>query len=315
MFTLPNHPFRFGVLNYPACADLIARARIVEDLGYDVFLLSDHFFAVAPMSGLAAVAEATAKVRIGSMVLGNDFWHPAILARELLAIDCLSNGRLEFGLGSGWYSEDYKQTGIPMDSPGVRISRLEESSHVLKGLLSGEKVSFHGKYYNIDELALSTKPIQQPHPPILIGGGSKRVLSLAASQADIVGFNCRTTATGGLDPISMTLEATQQKADWVYKDAGERLPGLELSILVNDVVITDSIEPSIRKIIEDNKNWWWTNLTPEQVTESPHFLLGSVEQIADKIIQNRERFGISYYVVFEGALESFAPVVKRMAGK
>ena len=315
MITLPNHPFRFGVLNYPDCADLIAQARIVEDLGYDVFLLSDHIFAVAPMSGLAAVASATAKVRIGSMVLGNDFWHPAILARELLAIDCLSNGRLEFGLGSGWYSEDYKQTGIPMDSPGVRISRLEESSHVFKGLLSGEKVSFHGKYYNIDELALSTKPIQQPHPPILIGGGSKRVLSLAARQADIVGFNCRTTATGGLDPVSMTLEATQQKADWVYKDAGERLPGLELSIMVNEPVITNSIEPSIRKIIEDNKNWWGTNLTPEQVTESPHYLLGSVEQIADKIIQNRERFGISYYVIFDDALESFAPVVKRMAGK
>ena len=112
MATFPQRPFRFGVLSYPACADLAAQARRAEELGYDTYHLSDHFMCIAPIAAMTAAALATTKIRIGSAVLGNDFWHPAVLARELLAIDCISNGRLEFGLGSGWYSEDYKQTGI-----------------------------------------------------------------------------------------------------------------------------------------------------------------------------------------------------------
>jgi len=168
MPALPHHPFRFGVLNFgiSSGAELTTRARRHEDLGYSTFLLSDHVFNFAPFTGMAAAALATSRLRVGTYVLGNDFWHPAILAREALAIDLVSNGRLEFGLGSGWYSADYAQTGIPLDSPGVRISRLEESVSIMKGLLSGETVAFHGKYYHIDQLSVAPKPCSSPTRPL-----------------------------------------------------------------------------------------------------------------------------------------------------
>ena len=314
METLPQRPFRFGVLSYPACADLAAQARRAEELKYDIYHLSDHVFNIAPITAMTAAALATSKIRIGTAVLGNDFWHPAILARELLAIDCLSNGRLEFGLGSGWYAEDYKQSGIPMDAPGVRISRLEEAVQIYKGLLSGDTVSFQGKYYNVSELNLVAKPTQQPHPPIMIGGGSKRVLQMAGRVADIVSINNRTTASGGIDPLSQASEAFAQKVVWVREGAGERLSKVELSILVGTPIITDTPERAALEVVEGDQKWWGTSLTPEQVLASPAHLIGSVDQIVDKIYQNRERFGLSYYVIFDSALESFAPVVQRLAG-
>ncbi len=313
MNILQQRPFRFGVLGYPACADLAAQARRAEELGYSAYHLSDHVFNIAPIAAMTAAALATSTIRIGSMVLGNDFWNPVILARELLAIDYLSNGRLEFGIGSGWYIEDYKQSGIPMNSPGVRISRLEESLTILKSLLSGETVSYQGKYYTIQEHKPGAQPVQHPHPPITIGGGGKRVLSLAARQADIVGLNSRMTASGGIDLHTNTLEGTRQKVEWVREAAGERLSELEFSILAGNPVITTSPEQAAARIVEDNE-YWGGNLTVEQVLESPGYLVGDVEQIIEKLCQNRERFGFSYYVIFDGALESFAPVVKRLAG-
>ena len=314
MNTLPQRPFRFGVLCYPKLEELAAQARKAEDLGYSAYHLSDHVFNIAPIAAMTAAALATSTIRIGSMVLGNDFWNPVLLARELLAIDGFSNGRLEFGLGSGWYSEDYKHSGIPMDTPGVRISRLEESVTILKGLLSGETVTFQGKYYNIQEHQADTKPIQQPHPPILIGGGGRRVLSLAARQADIISFNGRATPSGGLAPQTNTLEATTQKVDWVREAAGERLSELELSVLASTVILTAAPEEAAAKSAEDAR-YWGANLTVEQVLEAPNHLIGDLDQIADKLQQNRERVGFSYYVIFDEVLESFAPLVKRLAGK
>lgn len=255
MPAIPRHPFRFGVLNFGASSggELAARARRHEDLGYSTFLLSDHIFNLAPFTGMAAAAQATSRLRVGTYVLGNDFWHPAILAREALAIDLVSNGRLEFGLGSGFYSGDYTQSGIPLDSPGVRISRLEESVIILKSLLSGETVTFHGAFYHIDQLSLAPKPVQKPHPPILIGGGSRRILSLAARQADIVSFNIRTTPEGWIDPTSVTLQATQEKVEWVCQAAGERLPGLEFNIVCSDAIVTIEWEQAARQVAENQK--------------------------------------------------------------
>ena len=247
--------FRFGVLNsgISSGAELSARARRHEDLGYSTFLLTDHVFNFAPFTGMAAAAQATSRLRVGTYVLANDLWHPAMLAREALAMDLVSNGRLEFGIGSGFYSVDYVQTGIPLDSPGVRISRLEESVQILKGLLSGETVTFHGNYYHIDQLSIAPKPVQQPHPPILIGGGSKRILSLAARQADIISFNTRTTPEGGIDPASVSLQATQEKVEWVCQAAGERLPGLEFNVLCSSAIVTRDREQAARQIVEDWK--------------------------------------------------------------
>jgi probable F420-dependent oxidoreductase len=315
MPVIPHHPFRFGVLNFGFSSEteLTSRARRHEDLGYSTFLLSDHVFNFAPFTGMAAAAQATSHLRVGTCVLANDFWHPAMLAREALAIDLVSNGRLELGLGSGFYSGDYTQTGISLDSPCVRISRLEESVSILKGLLSGETVTFHGNYYHSDQLSVFPKPVQQPHPPIVIGGGSRRTLSLAARQADIVSFNIRTTPEGWVDPTSLTLQATQKKVEWVCQAARERLPDLEFNVLCSSTIITRDREQAAQQIVED---WKFPGEdTVEQVLESPAFLIGEVDQIVGKLHQNRERFGFSYYVVFEDALEGFAPVVQRLAGK
>ncbi len=313
---LPHHPFRFGVgSKTPSSgADLIAHARRVEELGYSTILFGDHFFAFAPLTGMAAAAMATSRLRVGTTVLANDFWHPVMLAREALAIDLVSNGRLEFGIGSGWYSEDYAKTGIPMDAPGVRISRFEEGVQVLKGLLSGETVTFQGKYYHIDQLSLAPKPVQQPHPPILIGGGSQRVLSLAARQADIISFDIRKATVGWLDTTSVSLEATRQKVEWVRQAAGERLPGLEFNNVLQGAAVSGNQEQAARQIIEDFKPWG-IEYTLEQVLESPAFLLGDVEQIVDKLQQYREQFGFSYYLFGGDSMEDFAPVVKRLAGR
>lgn len=313
MNTLPHHPFRFGLISYSPSTNIIIQARRAEELGYSAFHLSDHMFNMAPIAAITAAAMATTTLRIGSMVFGNDFWHPAILAREALAIDGLSNGRLEFGIGSGWYSEDYKQLGIQMDVPAVRISRLEESVSILKGLLAGEVVTFEGKYYNICALDLAAKPVQQPHVPLTIGGGGKRVLSLAARQADIISFSTRSTPSGWVDISDAVLEENRRKVEWVCQAAGERLAGLEFSVFVSDVVVTDNVENALDKILKDKQSWG--SINREQVMESPQFLVGDLEQIVAKLQLNRERFGFSYYVLWEGSMENFAPVVKRLAGK
>jgi probable F420-dependent oxidoreductase len=313
--TLPHHPFRFacGSKTPTSGADFVAYVRKVEDLGYSTIGFADHFIAFpTPLAGMAVAAAVTSHLRVAA-IFANDFWHPAWLAREILAIDLFSNGRLEFNIGSGWYKEDYAKSGIPLEAPGVRISRLEESVHILKGLLSGETVTFQGKYYMIDQLSLEPKPVQKPHPPILIGGGSKRILSLAARQADIISFNIRTTPDGWLDTSSVSLEATRQKVEWVCQAAGERLPDLEFSIVQPGAVITRDREQAARQIIE-NYQQWGLEYTMEDVLNSPAFLVGDVEQIVDQLQQNREQFGFSYYGFGGDELDSWTPVVKRLAG-
>jgi probable F420-dependent oxidoreductase len=293
-------------------AGFIQKARRIEELGYATLLAGDHFFTFGPVAGMIAAANATHTLRVGSYVLGNDFYHPAVLAREAATVDLLTNGRLELGLGTGYLAMDYSQTGIRLDSPGVRLSRLEESVNIVKRLLSGEKVTFSGQYYSVSDLEMS-KPVQQPHPPLLIGGGSKRILSLAAREADIVGFNIRTTPEGGFDPGSVSPEATRQKLEWILAAAGERASQLEFNLLSALSTVTDRPHQKAEEFIAGWKQFG-VEFTFEQVMESPHVLLGSVDQIVDKLERNREEYGISYIAIFEDALENFAPVVERLAG-
>jgi len=312
---IPKRPYRFGVEIFSASSrtNLINKTRQIEDLGYKVLLVSDHFFSFGPVAALVTAAEATRTLRVGSLVFGNDFYHPAVLAREAATIDLLTDGRLELGIGTGYLYLDYAQTGIPLASPGVRVSRLEESVHIIKGLLSGETVTFAGQYYSVQNLSVP-KPSQQPHPPLLLGGGSKRVLSLAAREADIVSFNIRTTPEGGFDPESVTPEATRQKLEWVLQAGGDRVRDLEFNILCPKAEVTDN---PIRKAEEFVAQWkkFGVEYTVEGVLASPHTLLGSAAQIVEKLERNREEFGFSYISIFEEDLENFAPVVKLLSGK
>ncbi|HET7094227.1 MAG TPA: LLM class flavin-dependent oxidoreductase, partial [Thermomicrobiales bacterium] len=174
-------PFRFGIINErvgPPAAWL-ERARRAETLGYDTFLIRDHLVSdyfgdqLAPLPALMAAAMATTTLRVGTMVLDNDFCHPAMLAKEAATIDFLSGGRLELGLGAGWLKREYDAAGFPYHPPGVRIERLEESIAVLKGLFAAEPFGFSSRHYQIDGLDGFPKPVQRPHPPLLIGGGRR----------------------------------------------------------------------------------------------------------------------------------------------
>ncbi|MEZ4621330.1 MAG: TIGR03621 family F420-dependent LLM class oxidoreductase [Caldilineaceae bacterium] len=251
-------------------------------------------------------------MRVGSYVFGNDFRHPVQLARDAATVDLLTDGRLEVGLGTGWAHSDYAQSGLPLDPPAVRVNRLEEAVQVLKGAWRSEPFSFTGKHYQITDLTGLPIPTQHPHPRLMIGGGGKRMLTIAAQEADIVSVNARTTATSGLDFMSLTAEATDEKIGWVRAAAGERFPDLELNVLVIGATIT----ANRRRAAEEGLRAYGLDklLTVDQALEMPVSLFGTVDEMAEQLIQRRERYGFSYIVLMQGMVD-FAPVVARLAGK
>jgi probable F420-dependent oxidoreductase len=289
-------------------------ARKTEALGYSALVVADHVWTqLAPLAALVAAAEATTTLRIGGYVFGNDFWHPAILAREVASIDLLSGGRLEFGIGTGWERDDYVRRGIVLDPPGVRRRRLAEAIQVFKGLFADGPCSFQGEFYTIDGLDALPKPAQRPHPPFLIGGGGPRMLALAAQQADIVSINMRTTEAGELDWPSGTAAAADEQVRWVREAAGARFDALELNAIMFYVPTADREAAAAQLAAE----WGIAEqgLSPADVLSCPHFLIGSNEQVIEELQQRRERYGISYVtIVGEEHLEAFAPIVARLAG-
>ncbi|MEZ4864193.1 MAG: TIGR03621 family F420-dependent LLM class oxidoreductase [Caldilineaceae bacterium] len=309
-----NHPFRFGIAcNATTRAELIDQARQAEDLGYATLVFEDHLTkALSPIPAMVAAAEATTKLRVGSYVFGNDFRHPVQLARDAATVDLLTGGRLELGLGTGWARSDYEQSGLTLDPPGVRVDRLQEALQVLKGAWRSEPFSFTGNHYQIKELTGLPTPAQRPHPRLMIGGGGKRMLSIAAQEADIVSVNARTTATGGLDFMSLTAEATDEKIGWIRTAAGERFADLELNVLVIDVTITADRR---RSAAEGLRAYGLDKLlTVEQALAMPVSLIGTVDEIVEQLIERRARFGFSYIVLMQGMVD-FAPIVARLAGK
>jgi len=305
-------PFRFGVTapTPSAGTDWVERARRVEQLGYSILVVPDHFRDhLAPVPALTAAALATTRLRVGSLVFSNDFRHPAVLAKEAATIDVLSGGRFELGLGGGWLRAEYDQTGIPFDAPGTRIERLEEAVTIIKGLLAGERVTFAGRHYTIADLEGRPTPVQRPHPPIAIGGGGRRTLTLAAREASIVGLVPRARRDGsGLDLTDLSDAATREKLEWVRSAAGDRFESLEIHALIQAVAVADRRTAAADDLASRFK------VAREVVLETPYVLLGTVEEICESLRQRRERYGISYLTVFERDMEVFAPVVARLAG-
>ena len=286
-------------------------ARRAEGLGYDILCMPDHFDqGPAPMVALAFASEATTTLRLGTMVLANDFRHPAALAKEAATLDVLSGGRFELGIGAGWQNSDYRSTGIPMDRPGVRVDRLTEAVAILKGLLAGTTVTFSGSHYSIDSLEGLPKPIRPGGPPLFVAGGSERVLRLAARMADIVGVNS-SMAAGVIDERvgpSATADATAAKIDWIREEAGERFGGLELHSRVHVASITDDGQGLAGALAPA------MGLDTEQALASPHSLIGTVEEVVDKLVRQREELGVSYIGLSIESMEEMAPVVARLKG-
>jgi probable F420-dependent oxidoreductase len=313
---LPRHSFRFGVNVYEAANrnEWIAKAQKIEALGYDTLFVADHAHTFPPIAGMMAAAAATTTLRIGSNVFANDFRHPLMLAREVAAVDVFSNGRLVLGLGTGFYRPDYDQTGIPFDLPGIRVGRLEEAIQIVKGSFTTAPFSFAGKHYTIHDFSLVPLPVQQPHPPLLLGGGSPRVLALAAREADIVSFNIRTTADGGFDTRSISPDATAQKVAWVRQVAGERLEQLEFSILAGYAAVTDDRVGAAEQLA-DGWRGAGVEIIAQQILESPTSLIGTVAEIVADLQQAREQYGFSFIVISDDQIDAFAPIVEQLTGK
>jgi probable F420-dependent oxidoreductase len=309
---MPGRPFRFGVTapTPSAGTDWVERARRVEQLGYSILVVPDHFRDhLAPVPALTAAALATTRLRVGSLVFSNDFRHPAVLAKEAATIDVLSGGRFELGLGGGWLRAEYDQTGIPFDAPGTRIERLEEAVTIIKGLLAGERVTFAGGHYTIADLEGRPTPVQRPHPPIAIGGGGRRTLTLAAREASIVGLVPRARRDGsGLDLTDLSDAATREKLEWVRAAAGERFDSLEIHALIQAVAVAERRTAAADDLASRFK------VARDVVLETVYVLLGTIDEMCETLQKRRERYGISYLTVFERDMEVFAPVVARLAG-
>ncbi len=287
------------------------KARLIESLGYSTLYLPDHFGdQLGPIAGLTSAADATTTLRVGSLVFDNDYRHPVVLAKEAATLDLLSDGRLDFGLGAGWMASDYEQTGIPFDPPGTRIERMAEGLEIIKRFFAGGSVSFEGKYYRVDGVEAAPRPAQKPHPPIILGGGGRRMLRLAAQEADIVSVNYKLTA-GRLGRALIRTgmaEATDEKLGWIKEAAGDRLSEIELMATVFLANVTDDRDSVAVAMAEG------FGTEPRDVLEMPHFLIGTIDQMIEDLRARRERYGISYVVVPDSAAESLAPIVERLTG-
>jgi probable F420-dependent oxidoreductase len=308
-------PFRFGVINeqMKAPSAWFDHVRRVEALGYTTLLLRDHvvpdFFGdqYAPLVALMAAASVTTTLRLGTMVIDNDYRHPVMLAKEAATLDCLSGGRFELGIGAGWLRTEYEQAGLPFDRAGVRIDRLEESIRVMKGIWAEAPTTFAGQHYQVTGINGVPKPLQRPHPPLLIGGGKERMLKLAGREADIVGILTSDVSSGTLisDIRERMAAAVHQKIDWIRQGAGHRFDQIELS-LIPTIIFTDDRRSHIESLIRQ-QGW---DVTVEAVLQMPSMLIGSIEEIAQDLQTRRESYGFSYYVVADDQMDSFAPVIE-----
>jgi probable F420-dependent oxidoreductase len=306
-------PFRFGVQEHRASSAGAwkEKARQVESLGYATLYLPDHFTdQVGPIAALMAAADATTKLRVGSLVFDNDYRHPVVLAKEAATLDLLSDGRLDLGLGAGWMASDYEQAGIPFDSAGKRISRMEEALTIIKGLFTGEPFTFAGEHYRVTAIEGSPRPVQKPHPPILLGGGGRRMLRIAAREADIVNvnFDLREGAVNRNLVRTGLAEATDEKLGWIRDAAGDRMESIELSVTIFLANITDDGD-SVASAMAGG-----VGVEPKDILAMPHFLIGTIDEVVDDLRRRRERYGISYVIIPGEAAESFAPVVAELAG-
>jgi probable F420-dependent oxidoreductase len=310
-------PFRFLADAFDAASarELGERARAAEAMGVTAFVLPDHLVPqLAPIPYLATIAALTDRLRISAFVHNNDLRHPAVLAQELATLDVLSGGRLDVAIGAGWNEPEYRAIGLPFDPIRVRQARLAEAIAVLKGCFGEGAFSFAGEHYTITDYDAYPKPIQQPYPPIFIGGGGRATLTLAAREANIVGLAPRILSGQRPDPRSITWAATEEKIGWVREAAGERFDDLEFNVYPTQwpIVVTDDLRGEARRFIESMTERTGIELTEQEVIDSPHVYIGSIDRFVEKFSELRERLGINSFLV--GSLDELGPVVERLAG-
>ena len=313
-------PFRFlaTVDEYGSLAELTSLARKAEAVGCSTFVVPDHLieqYAALPV--LAVVAAATERLRVGTFVLNVGLRHPAVLAQDLATLDVLSGGRLEIGMGAGWNKPEHDAIGIPFEPTGVRINRLTEAIAIVKGCFAEGPFSFSGEHYTITDHDGTPKPTQRPHPPIFVGGGGQRLLTLAAREAQIIGLAPRLVSGDQprLDAWSLTAAATEEKIRWIREAAGDRFGELELNSYPTGgpMVVTDHPRAEARRRADRIREQTGVELTVEEILDSPHVFIGSISDLTRKFVDLRERFGISSFLIDN--VDALAPVVQELAGQ
>lgn len=284
--------FRFGVGMTATASrkDWIEKCRRAEDLGYDVIGVADHLGMPAPFPSLMLAAEATERPRLATAVLNVGFYNPALLARDVAATDQLTDGRLELGLGAGYRKVEFDDAGLPWPSPRQRVDHLEHTVAELRRRFA--------------DPAHRPQPSQRHGPPVSIGGRGDRVLALAASEADIVGFTGFTSGNEGETAYLADADDIAERVEYTRVLLGERISRVELNILVWRVIVTNNMRAEATRLEPIRA------LSAEQMLKVPTVLIGTVRQIADQLTAHRERFGFSYVTVGEYNLDALAPVIE-----
>jgi probable F420-dependent oxidoreductase len=305
--------FRFalqasGAASPDAWRDL---ARKTEDLGYSTLYVPDHLDDQwAPVVAVTVAAEATTTLRVGTLVLDNDFRHPVVLAKEAATLDVVTGGRFEFGIGAGWLRADYEQSGIPMDEPSVRVARLAESLEIMRAMWRDGSATFEGEHYRVAAAPGTPAPVTPGGPPIVIGGGSRRILRLAGHYADVVSVVPSLTA-GYIGPevaAEAVAEKYTERVRWAREAAGERAADLELQCWTVNVQVV----PNASEVVESTAPLF--GLTPDQLRAAPVALIGTAGEIVETLRKRREEFGFGYIVVHEAEMDALAPVIAELAG-
>ena len=306
---------RFGVVSESVLAGpaWLDQARRIEDAGLGVLLLRDHFSAgaygqqLAPFSALAAAATATTRLHVGTLVLANDFRHPALVAHEAGTLHQLSGGRFELGLGAGWYQPEYEAAGLAFQPARQRIARLEEALTIITGLLEGAQVNQAGTSYQVSGLSLDVLPPLQGRPRLLVGAGGPRMLGVAGRYADTVGLLPAPikSAEDRADPLDLLPAALDQKIAVLRAGAGERFPALELSAFVT-IQVTSHRRHDTEALIARRG---WGGIDASTVWEMPTIFIGSVGQIRADLQARRERFGLSYLITPDRDLPALAKII------
>ena len=316
-------PFRFGVNVGPSRsrAEWVEKARRIEALGYDVLTVPDHLSELlAPIPALVSAAEATTTLRVGTNVLNNDFRHPVLVAREAATADILTDGRFLLGLGAGHIKAEYDEAGLDFDAGGIRVERLAEAVRIIKGMMSGDPLTFAGPHYRVTGHKIHPLPLQRPHPPIAIGGNGKQLLTLAAQEADIIGFSGITFRRGGTAPDLSAWKSAgvDERVQLIREVSGDRFASLELNVLIQRVVVVDDRWRAAEELAREAEAvgaTHWRQLTFAEILDSPFVLVGTIDQIAEDLLARRKRWGFSYFTIREPYLSAFAPVVGQLRGR
>lgn len=322
--TMTTRPFRFAVQAVRAKSgeEWRSLARRTEELGYATLFLADHYLGrgpamdlahqplqhVAPIAAMAAAATATETLRVGCRVFCVDYHVPAVLAKEAATLDLLSDGRLEFGIGAGWSEHEYRAMGLELAAPKVRVAKLKEVVALFKAHCTGDLLDQEGQHATAAGYAGLPVTPQQPHPPIMVGGSGKVVLGFAGREADIVSLNNVSFVPRNADGLTPQEEAVR-RLGYVRSAAGDRFTALDIESSPFFARITDDVDDAARQIAER------LGIAADGLAEHPNVLLGSYDEVVDRLEQRRATYGVNYVTVQQGELERFAPVVARLAGK